>query len=76
MDIFIFTELSKINLVSYALRSLIGDAQDDAIKHYRAKEILIDPDPRVAIIADGLQLTEGKLNVRIEPRALTIVAPK
>lgn len=74
LDVFVFTELSKINLVSYALRSLAGNAQDESVKHYRAKQILIDSKPRVAIIADGFQLTEGKLSVTIQPRALTVIA--
>ena len=76
LDVFVFTELSKINLISYALRSLAGNAWDESVRHYRAKEILIDPDPQVAIIADGLQLTEGRLSVRIEPRVLTVIASK
>ena len=74
LDVFVFTELSKINLVSYALRSLAGDAQDESVKHYRAKNITIDSRPRVAIIADGFKLTEGKLSVKIQPRALTVIA--
>lgn len=74
LDVFVFTELSKINLVSYALRSLAGNAQDESVKHYRTKEVTIDPTPRVAIIADGFQLTEGKLSVKIQPRALTVIA--
>jgi len=48
----------------------------ESVKHYRAKQILIDPDPRVAIIADGNQLTDGKLSVRIKPRALTVIVSK
>jgi hypothetical protein len=50
--------------------------QDGSVKRYRAKVILIDPDTRAAIIADGLQLTDDKLSVRIKPRALIIVASK
>lgn len=74
LDVFVFTELSKINLVSYALRSLAGNLQDESVKHYRAKQIRIDTKPRVAMIADGFQLTEGKLSVTIQPRALTVIA--
>jgi diacylglycerol kinase (ATP) len=74
LDVFVFTELSKINLVSYALRSLAGNTQDESIKHYRAKQVSIDTTPRVAIIADGFKLTEGKLGVKIKPRALKVIA--
>jgi YegS/Rv2252/BmrU family lipid kinase len=73
LDIFVFTELSKINLISYALRSMAGDVQDPSVQHYRAKEIFIDPSSPVTYIADGFQLTDGKLSVKIKPRALSVI---
>ena len=76
LDVFIFTELSKINLVSYALRSMAGDVQDKALQHYRAREITIDPQPSVATIADGFQLTDGRLSVKIKPRALRVITSR
>jgi len=74
LDIFVFAELSKINLVSYALRSMAGNTGNETVQHYSAKEITIDPSPPVSIIADGFQLTEGKLSVKIHPRALGVIA--
>jgi diacylglycerol kinase (ATP) len=74
LDVFVFSELSKINLVSFAIRSMAGNTQDDSVRHYRAKEIVIESKPSVANIADGFQLTDGKLSVTIKPRALRIIA--
>jgi diacylglycerol kinase family enzyme len=73
LDVFVFTELSKINLVSYAIRSMAGNAQDKSVQHYRAKKVSIETSPNVSCIADGNELTEGKLSVRIKPRALRVI---
>jgi diacylglycerol kinase family enzyme len=76
LDVFVFTELSKINLVSYAIRSMAGNAEDKSVQHYIAKKVNIETSPKVRNVADGNELTEGKLSVRIKPRALRVITGK
>lgn len=76
LDVFVFTELSKINLVSYAIRSMAGNVQDKSVQRYRAKQVAINSQPPVSSIADGFQLTEGRLSVKIKPRALRVITSR
>jgi len=74
LDVFTFSDMSKLNMLSYAMLSRGGLIEDAGIKHYRAKHIKIFSNPQMPILADGLLLSEGSLSVHIHPRALTVMA--
>ena len=85
LDVFTFSDMSKLNMISYAVlspRSLVDDA---AHKHYRAKYIRIVSKPRMSVLADGVMLGQGSVScagteittsVHIHPRALRVIAGK
>jgi diacylglycerol kinase (ATP) len=74
LDVFTFSDMGKLNMISYAMLAQIGLVENSAIKHYRVKHVKIHSIPRMLILADGIPLGEGSLSVRIRPRALTVMA--
>ncbi len=74
LDVFTFSDMSKLNMISYAMLSQIGHFEDIGIKHYRVKHVKIRSIPRMPVLADGILLGEGSLSVHIHPRALTVMA--
>jgi len=74
LDIFTFSDMSKLNMISYAMLSQLGLAEDIGIQHYCVKHVKIHSIPHMPVLADGLLLGEGSLSVHIHPRALTVMA--
>lgn len=74
LDVFTFSDMSKLNMISYALLSRGGLVEDDGIQHYRAKTIKIVSDPPMPVLADGTLLGQGLLSIHIHPRALKVMA--
>jgi diacylglycerol kinase (ATP) len=74
LDVFTFSDMSKLNMLSYAVLSRGGLVEDAGIKHYRVKHVQIHSNPHMPVLADGTLLGEGSLSVHIHPRALTVMA--
>jgi diacylglycerol kinase (ATP) len=74
LDVFTFSDMGKLNMISYAVLSRGGLVEDAGIQHYRAKQVKIRSIPRMPVLADGVLLGEGTLSVHIHPRALTVMA--
>ena len=74
LDLFTFSAMSKLNMISYAMLAQIGLVENIGIKHYRVKHVKIRSMPHMPILADGVLLGQGSLSVHIFPRALTIMA--
>lgn len=73
LDVFTFSDMSKLNMLSYAMLSRGGMAGDAGIEHYRAKHIRIVSNPQMPIMADGNPLGQGTLSIHVHPRALTVM---
>jgi diacylglycerol kinase (ATP) len=74
LDVFAFSDMTKLNVVSYAMLSQFGLAADVSIKHYRVKHARISSNPRMPVLADGIELGAGSLSVHVHPRALAVMA--
>jgi diacylglycerol kinase (ATP) len=74
LDVFTFSDMSKLDMLSYAILSSGGLIEEAGIKHYCAKHIKIVSKPQMPVLADGILLGEGALSIHIHPRALTIIA--
>ena len=74
LDVFTFSDMSKLNKISYAMLSQGGLVKDAGIKHYRAKHVTIVSKPQMPVLADGILLGQGSLSVHVHPRALTVMA--
>lgn len=76
LDIFTFSDMTKLNMISYAMLPRGGTLDDSGIKHYRARHVTIVSDPQMPVLADGTLLSQGSLSIHIHPRALTVMAGK
>jgi diacylglycerol kinase (ATP) len=74
LDIFTFSDMSKLNMLSHAMRSRGGSLEEAGIKHYRAKHVTIASNPQMPVLTDGTQLGQGSLSVHVHPRALRVMA--
>jgi diacylglycerol kinase (ATP) len=74
LDLFTFSDMSKLNMISYAMLAQIGLVENIGIKHYRVKHVKIRSIPHMPILADGILLGQGSLSVQIYPRALAVMA--
>ena len=74
LDVFTFSDMTKLNMISYAMLSRGGLAGDAGIKHYRAKHMTIASTPPMPVLADGILLSPGSLSIHVHPRALAVMA--
>jgi diacylglycerol kinase family enzyme len=56
------------------MQSTGGAAEDTRIKHYRVKQVAIQSDPQMPVLADGVTLGVGSVTALVHARALTIMA--
>jgi len=73
LDVFVFSDMSKLDLISYAMQSTGGGAEDARIKHYRVKQLTIRSDPPMPVLADGVLLAQGSVTALVHPRALAVM---
>jgi diacylglycerol kinase family enzyme len=73
LDVFVFSDMSKLDLISYAMQSTGGAVEDARVKHYRVKRLKIHSDPPMPVLADGVLLDQGPVTVLVHPRALTVM---
>jgi diacylglycerol kinase (ATP) len=76
LDVFTFSDVGKLAMLSYAALSLGGPLEEAGIKHYRARHIRVVSRPKMPVIADGILVGQGSgsLSIDIHPRALTVIA--
>ncbi len=74
LDVFMFPESSKLHLISFALRSLAGTVDQEAIRHFRVKQLRLRSKPPMAVMADSVELGSGAAKIEVVPRALTVMA--
>jgi diacylglycerol kinase (ATP) len=74
LDVFTFSDMSKLNMISYAVLSPRGLVEDAGHKHFRAKHVKIVSKPRMSVLADGVPLGQGSLSVHVHPRTLRVMA--
>lgn len=74
LDVFTFSDMGKLNMISYAMLSRGGLVEDAGIMHYRIKHATIKSKPHMPVLADGILLGQGSLSVHVHPRVLTVMA--
>jgi diacylglycerol kinase (ATP) len=73
LDVFIFSDMSKLDLISYVMQSTGGVVEDARVMHYRVKQLTIHSDPQMPVLADGVLLAQGTVSALVHPRALTVM---
>ena len=74
LDVFVFSDMSKLDLIAYAMQSTAGGVEDARIKHYRVKRLTITSDPQMPVLADGILLNQGPVTAVVHPHALAVMA--
>jgi diacylglycerol kinase family enzyme len=74
LDVFTFSDMSKLDMLAYVLRPDGGTLEDAGIHHCRARHVAVVSKPRMPVLADGVPLGQGSLSVHIHPRALPVMA--
>lgn len=76
LDVFTFSDIGKLDVLSYAMMSLGGLLEEAGIKHYRARHIRIVSKPQMPVIADGNPVPQGagSLSIHVHRHALRVMA--
>jgi diacylglycerol kinase family enzyme len=74
LDVFVFANLNKLDLIGYAVQAASGVPKDPRIQHYRVKRARIETDPEMSVMADGILLGEGQLEVSLHRQGLLVMA--
>lgn len=74
LDIFIYSNLSKLDLIGQAIQLTTGAADTSRIQRYRSRKIEITTKPEMTIMADGVMLGEGPVTLSLLPHALKVIA--
>lgn len=74
LDVFVFTELSKVRIVNDAIRYMSGEVNDASVKHYRVHKAKISSNPPMAINLDGRKLEGNEVKIKAKSKALHVMA--
>jgi len=73
LDVFVFSDMTKFDLISYILQAGGGVIADSRINHHRVKQVTIHTDPQMPVLADGTLLEPGAVTVEVHPHALSVM---
>jgi diacylglycerol kinase family enzyme len=75
LDVLLFADLSKMDLLGYAVQVARagGGPEDERIQHYHVRRVVVDTNPAMPVMADGLALGEEPLRISVRRHALAVV---
>jgi diacylglycerol kinase (ATP) len=77
LDIAVYPDFSKAELLSYFLKSAHERSTPDGrIRRYRAHKIKIKTSPKLDVAAEGIILGKGTSWIKVLPGALRVIAPE
>ena len=53
LDVFTFSDMTKLNMLSFAMRSHTGPLEEAGIQHFRTRHLSIVSEPQMPVLADG-----------------------
>lgn len=77
LDISVYPDFSKTELLAYyaQIRSE-GFSANEKVQRFRAKKIEIKTDPKMDVMADGVMLGKGKVEIKAKPGAVWMITPE
>jgi len=77
LDVLLCTDISKLDLMlGYMMKAPgISSQADPRIKNYHVREITIDANPVMTVMADGIILGDGPAHIEIRRNALAVMTP-
>jgi diacylglycerol kinase family enzyme len=74
LDVLVYSDMSKLDLITHAVQSSNGAIQDERVKHYRVRQVTIESDPPMPVLADGTLLGRGPVTALVRAHALKVIA--
>jgi diacylglycerol kinase family enzyme len=74
LDVFVYSNLNKLDLLGYAVQMAGGIPEDDRVLHFRVRSLTVRTSPRMPVMADGFMLGEGPLKVSVKRKSLAAMA--
>jgi diacylglycerol kinase (ATP) len=77
LDISVYPDFSKTELLAYyaAIRSE-GFSANEKVQRFRARKIELKTDPKMDVMADGVMLGQGKVEIRSKRGAVWMITPE
>lgn len=76
LELLVYSDLTKLDLISYAVQLTSGAAEDSRIDRYRIRRALIRADPEMPVMADGFPIGTSPVKVTIRRSGLNVMAGK
>jgi diacylglycerol kinase (ATP) len=74
LDVFVYSNLTKLDLIGYAVQMAGGLPEDTRVQHFRVRNLTVRTIPRMPVMADGTMLGEGPLKVTVVHSGLAVMA--
>lgn len=74
LDVLLCAEIPKLDLMLGYILKLPEAAEDPRMKHFRVRNVLIDTEPAMPVMADGTTLPQGPVKIGIRRHALAVMA--
>ncbi|MFN0074499.1 MAG: diacylglycerol/lipid kinase family protein [Chloroflexota bacterium] len=75
LDVIVLERIDFTSLLTVASSVIRGTPAEQALLHWKAREITVLADPPQPIQVDGEMLPHGQLSIRIHPAALSVIVP-
>ncbi len=77
LDVSVYPNFSKTELLAYYARIRDeGSSANEKVQRYRACKIEIKTNPKMDVMADGVMLGKGKVEIKSKPGALWVITPE
>jgi len=76
LDVSIYPGFSKTELLAYYAKIRgEGYSANDKVQRYRARKLEVKASPKMEVMADGVMLGKGKVEIKSRPGSLWIITP-
>ncbi|HLO15955.1 MAG TPA: diacylglycerol kinase family protein [Anaerolineales bacterium] len=77
LDISVYPNFSKTELLGYYAKIRgEGYSANEKVQRYRARKLEIKTSPKMDVMADGVMLGKGKIEIKSRPASLWIITPQ
>jgi YegS/Rv2252/BmrU family lipid kinase len=73
LDLLVYSHLSKLDLIGHMVQLTTGPAMDPRVAHFRVRNVTIETDPPMQVVADGEPLGESPVTIKTLRRALSVM---